>query len=99
MPGPCQAFVSCDEGRCVSNPFVCSRLAFSPYIGPSRFWKESAVGSITGAMQFSDAHFVGVDIGGTKVAAGLVDYTGKITRQTRTPMVATDAVAGLAAVT
>jgi len=61
--------------------------------------KKSAAGFSMGAMQFSDAHFVGVDIGGTKVAAGLVDYTGKITRQTRTPMVATDAVAGLAAVT
>ncbi len=50
-------------------------------------------------MQFTDRHFVGVDVGGTKVAAGLVDSSGKITRQTRTPMVATDAVAGLAAVT
>ncbi len=49
-------------------------------------------------MQFTDRHFVGVDVGGTKVAAGLVDSSGKITRQTRTPMVATDAVAGLAAV-
>jgi glucokinase len=50
-------------------------------------------------MQFSETHFVGVDVGGTKVAAGLVDSGGRITRQTRTPMVATDAVAGLAAVT
>src|SRR6266851_4697204 len=50
-------------------------------------------------MQFTDRHFVGVDVGGTKVAAGLVESSGKITRQTRTPMVATDAVAGLAAVT
>jgi len=50
-------------------------------------------------MQFTDRHFLGVDVGGTKVAAGLVDSSGKITRQTRTPMVATDAVAGLAAVT
>jgi glucokinase len=50
-------------------------------------------------MQFSDTHFVGVDVGGTKVAAGLVDSGGRITRQTRTPMVATDAVGGLAAVT
>src|SRR5260370_9154205 len=50
-------------------------------------------------MQFTDRHFVGVDVGGTKVAAGLVDSSGKITRHTRTPMVATDAVAGLAAVT
>jgi glucokinase len=42
---------------------------------------------------------VGVDVGGTKVAAGLVDRRGEIKRQTRTPMVANgDAAAGLAAV-
>jgi glucokinase len=40
-----------------------------------------------------------VDVGGTKVAAGLVDSIGEITHQTRIPMVATDATAGLAAVT
>jgi glucokinase len=45
------------------------------------------------------AYFIGVDIGGTKVAAGLVDSAGGITHQMRTPMVATDAVAGFAAVT
>jgi glucokinase len=45
-----------------------------------------------------DGHVIGVDIGGTKVAAGLVNATGEITHQTRTPMVANDAVAGLAAV-
>jgi glucokinase len=50
-------------------------------------------------MQVSDACFIGVDVGGTKVAAGLVDAVGGITHQTRTPMVATDAAAGLAAVT
>ena len=50
-------------------------------------------------MQVSDAYFIGVDVGGTKVAAGLVDSTGAITYQTRTPMVAAEAVAGLAAVT
>ena len=31
---------------------------------------------------------VGVDIGGTKVAAGLVDRNGEIKNQIRTPMVA-----------
>src|ERR1700684_1804515 len=41
---------------------------------------------------------VGVDIGGTKVAAGLVDHSGTIVAQTRTAMVATDAARGLAAV-
>jgi glucokinase len=41
---------------------------------------------------------IGVDIGGTKVAAGLVDSSGKIHAQTRTPMFANDAVRGLAAV-
>lgn len=43
---------------------------------------------------------VGVDVGGTKVAAGLVDDSGKIITQVRTPMAAnSDAMAGLAAVT
>jgi len=41
---------------------------------------------------------IGVDVGGTKVAAGLVNSSGEISRQTRTPMVANDAAAGLAAV-
>jgi glucokinase len=42
---------------------------------------------------------IGVDIGGTKVAAGLVDSTGAITRKVRVPMVATaDAASGFAAV-
>src|SRR6202142_311700 len=50
-------------------------------------------------MQVSDPCFIGVDGGGTKVAAGLVDSLGEITHQTRVPMGATDAAAGLAAVT
>jgi glucokinase len=41
---------------------------------------------------------LGVDVGGTKVAAGLVDPAGKIHAQSRTPMVANDAARGLAAV-
>ena len=42
---------------------------------------------------------IGVDVGGTKVAAGLVDAAGTILFQTRTPMVANDgATGGLAAV-
>jgi len=46
-----------------------------------------------------DGLVVGVDIGGTKVAAGLVDRNGEIKAQTRTPMVANgDAGAGLRAV-
>jgi glucokinase len=45
-----------------------------------------------------EGHLIGVDVGGTKVAAGLVNATGEITFQTRTPMVANDAAAGLAAV-
>src|ERR1700692_2682547 len=49
--------------------------------------------------QISDEYFIGVDVGGTKVAAGLVNSAGKITHQMRTPMVATEAVAGLGAVT
>jgi glucokinase len=46
----------------------------------------------------AERYFVGVDVGGTKVAAGLVDSAGEITHQTRVPMVAADATAGLAAV-
>jgi glucokinase len=45
-----------------------------------------------------DKLIIGVDIGGTKVAAGVVDRDGKIQTQSRTPMVATDAARGLAAV-
>jgi glucokinase len=42
---------------------------------------------------------IGVDIGGTKVAAGLVNSTGEISHKTRAPMVATgDAATGFAAV-
>jgi len=41
---------------------------------------------------------VGVDIGGTKVAAGLVDSHGEIRARSRTPMAANDASRGLAAV-
>jgi len=46
-----------------------------------------------------EQYFIGVDVGGTKVAAGLVNAAGEITHQTRVPMVASDALAGLAAVT
>jgi glucokinase len=46
-----------------------------------------------------DPLVVGVDVGGTKVAAGLVHHNGKIKTQLRTPMVANrDASDGLAAV-
>ncbi len=42
---------------------------------------------------------IGVDVGGTKVAAGLVDSSGAILSKTRVPMVATeDAATGFAAV-
>ncbi len=47
-----------------------------------------------------DGLIVGVDVGGTKVAAGLVDSNGEIKSQTRTAMVGNgNAAAGLAAVT
>jgi len=49
-------------------------------------------------MKMADEYLIGVDVGGTKVAAGLVNSVGEITHQTRTPMVAADAAAGLAAV-
>src|SRR5262249_58171280 len=43
---------------------------------------------------------LGVEIGGTKVAAGLVDAQGEIRTQTRTPMIAEgDPAKGLEAVT
>ena len=46
-----------------------------------------------------EAMTIGVDIGGTKVAAGLVNSTGEISHKTRAPMVATgDAATGFAAV-
>ena len=41
-------------------------------------------------------YLIGVDIGGTKVAAGFVDHSGEITHVTRVPMVSdSDAAAGL----
>ena len=46
-----------------------------------------------------EAMTIGVDIGGTKVAAGLVDASGSISSKVRVPMVATgDAATGFAAV-
>ena len=46
-----------------------------------------------------DGIVIGVDIGGTKIAAGIVDGKGRILNQTRTPMIAHDgAESGLAAV-
>lgn len=49
-------------------------------------------------MHRTGAQFIGVDVGGTKVAAGLVNSSGEISYHTRVPMVATDAAAALAAV-
>ncbi len=50
-------------------------------------------------MQCSRDRIVGADIGGTKIAAGIVDRKGVISTQIRTPMVANrDADAALAAV-
>jgi glucokinase len=47
----------------------------------------------------TETYFLGVDVGGTKVAAGLVDAAGNILFHTRVPMVATaDAATGFAAV-
>jgi glucokinase len=50
-------------------------------------------------MKVPDPCFIGVDVGGTKVASGLVDSAGEITYQIRIPMVTTDGPSGLAAVT
>jgi glucokinase len=43
-------------------------------------------GQIVGVTQSNDALVVGVDIGGTKVAVGLVNGAGEIKRQARAPM-------------
>lgn len=45
-----------------------------------------------------NTNLIGVDVGGTKVAAGLVSATGEITCQARVPMAANGAAAGLASV-
>jgi glucokinase len=74
----------------------CSSLTFFHIFDQSA--KRITISSRESGMQVSDAHFIGVDVGGTKVAAGLVNSAGEISHQTRTPMVATDAAAGLAAV-
>ena len=44
-------------------------------------------------------YFIGVDVGGTKVAAGLVNATGEICHAARFPMAASNAASGLASVT
>src|SRR5215471_18409615 len=52
-----------------------------------------------GQVVLEDSFVIGIDIGGTKVAAGLVDGSAQIRSQTRSPMVPDgDAAAGLAAV-
>jgi glucokinase len=45
-----------------------------------------------------DAYFIGVDIGATKVAAGLVNSAGEISHHIRVPMPANDSSGALAAV-
>jgi glucokinase len=47
----------------------------------------------------AEQHFIGVDVGGTKVAAGLVNSTGEILHSALVPMDAADAASGLASVT
>jgi glucokinase len=47
----------------------------------------------------AEQYFIGVDVGGTKVAAGLVNSTGEILHPARVPMAAADAASGLASVT
>jgi glucokinase len=56
------------------------------------------VGRAAFVITMGSEYIIGVDVGGTKVAAGLVDAAGVITHQTRTPMAAADAAAGLSAV-
>jgi glucokinase len=47
----------------------------------------------------AEQYFIGVDVGGTKVAAGLVNSTGEIFHPARVPMAAADAASGLVSVT
>ena len=82
------------SARCGQQNFTVARAL--PYSESFAFIVN--LPSRDGMMQISDPYFIGVDVGGTKVAAGLVNSAGKITHQTRAPMVATDAMAGLAAV-
>jgi glucokinase len=60
--------------------------------------ERNAVTSDNRLMQSSGVHIIGVDVGGTKVAAGLVSSCGKIIHQTRVPMVVSDSAAALACV-
>jgi glucokinase len=46
-----------------------------------------------------EKYFIGVDVGGTKVAAGLVNSSGEIFHPARVPMATADAASGLASVT
>jgi glucokinase len=50
-------------------------------------------------MEIADSHFIGVDVGATKVAAGSVDSSGKIIHHNRIPMAVSDASAALRCVT
>src|SRR6202790_976845 len=68
----------------------------------SHFWLSSGNQQVTAKEQATQNHqetfTLGVDVGGTKVAAGLVDAKGTIVFQTRVPMPAReDAAAGFAA--
>lgn len=71
----------------------------SIFLAALRKASHSAKLEIGRSSSTDDELIIGVDIGGTKVAAGLVDASGEIRRQVRTPMVSDgDAAAGLAAV-
>ena len=60
---------------------------------------ERMLSSTVGNNHMPELMTIGVDVGGTKVAAGLVDSTGQIIQKARVPMVATaDAATGFAAV-
>src|SRR5579862_4292106 len=68
------------------------------HLWPSNRSEYKALPRTINLMQSADVHFIGVDVGGTKVAAGLVDSRGKIIHQTRVPMVLSDSAAALACV-
>src|SRR5947209_3748008 len=73
-----------------------SNFRLIPYIDKPRRTVQPLIREA--ALQMPEQYFIGVDVGGTKVAAGLVNEAGEVAHQTRVPMVPTDALAGLAAV-
>lgn len=72
----------------------------SSFAGVSQAWRRLSLQESEKPSRMGKGNVIGVDVGGTKVAAGLVDESGKILFLVRKPMVANQgAEAGLASVT